>query len=304
MNNPRKENFLLIAIPVLFLTALAIGINWPQIARARNQAVDNLINRADQSLIAGDRQEYLLYLRQASLISPSDPRPRILHAQYYRQIGDLDTALAIYKDGPEPSYIYLGNLALANQNWPQAMAYFDRSIRDKRIAPGLAGKAIALFNLKQVKQGCDAAKEAYRLDINAPSAEKVAKVCAVLSNEVGEGANILKLDTQRLSTKRGRANFLIENGAVVIGENELESSSENTPGDWLLLAHLAMERSDYDKAWLRAEQGLKQVPADANLLQIAIDIKQKLADQSSGQKRQNYESEKNHFVKLKELIPR
>ena len=300
MSAPRPKKFFIFGTAIFALSALILVAFGPDIKSAQAKAVDNLIGRAQTAAKAGDKQLFLLYLRQAEAIDPFDVGARTLHAQHYQAAGDYARAIAIYEGGGvSPNAAYLGKLALKAQDYRRAEKYFTAASKEGSKTSGLAGKAISLFNQNKVTAGCDAAAQAHKLDINNPDAERAAKLCLVLAKESTDHASNISLTPPDLSTKRQRAYFLIDNGVLTTGERELEASVENTPADWLLLATLASGRRDYQKAQIAVEQGLTLDRSNWELLNLAVVIYEKLAAQTSGQKRAEYQKisdEKKHVI--------
>lgn len=306
MKEKRPRSFFIIGATILAAAAVTIGLLMPNLTSAQQKLADSLIAKAQRTQEAGDSKLYLLYLHEAELVSPADPRPRSLHGQYYLAAGDYKKAIDIYQDGGvNPNYAYLGNLALKAQDYSRAARYFDKASREGLKTQGLAGKAISYFNLKKISQGCSLADEAFKLDINNRQASRAKAVCVVLSGgEVEDRSLFPELASEQLATKRGRAYFLAGSQVLVAAEAELESSPENTPSDWLFLAKLASSRGEYKKAAADIEQGLKKSPADWELLHAAVDINEVLASKGSGKERQNYQESAQHFRLLLQQIPR
>ena len=306
MKEKRPRSFFIIGAAILATAAVTIGLFTPNLAAAQRELADHLLSRAKQAQQEGKDKLHLLYLSEAEVASPQDPRARSLHGQYYVARGDYKRGIDIYEGGEvSPNYAYLGNLALKAQNYNQAVRYFDKASREGLKTQGLAGKAISYFNLKKISQGCSLADEAFKLDINNQQASRAKAVCVVLSGgEVEDRSLFPELASEQLATKRGRAYFLAGSQVLVAAEAELESSPENTPSDWLFLAKLASSRGEYKKAAADIEQGLKKSPADWELLHAAVDINELLTEKSGGKERQNYQELAQHFRLLLQQIPR
>lgn len=286
---------------ILGITALTIAVKLPDLANFQRNISDHLITQAKASQKAGDNASFLLYLHEAELINPLDNQARTLRAGYYQTRGDLSKALAVYRSGPTSANpAYLGKLALKAQHYPEAEKYFNTAIKEGAKVDGLAGKALALFNQKKTEEGCAAAAEAYKLDINSSLAERAAKVCLALSDNPATYTDAINLTPPILKSKRQLGYFLLANDIVTRGEEELASSPENTPADWLLLAKVAVARDDFKKAQSSVEQGLKLDRTNLALLQLDVVINEKLASQNSGKKREDYQAKAN---KIKIVIP-
>lgn len=306
MKKESSRSFFVLSGLVFCLVALLVGIFWPNLVSAQQKLSDELISKAEKARQEGNDKLYLLYLHEAETINPLDTKARVQHAQYYVARGDYARAITIYQGGGvSPNYAYLGNLALKAQDYNLAMRFFDKASREGLKAEGLAGKAISYFNLKNTKLGCSLSDEAFKLDVNNRRANSAKAVCIVMTNGGGEDSSLYPdISSPKMSTKRGRAYFLADNGVPVAAEAELESSAENTPGDWLFLAKLSASRKEYDKALSRIELGLKKDPTNWDILQAAVMINEKLASESSGKQHQTYIDSAAHYKALLEQIPR
>ncbi len=306
MKKGSSRSFFVLSGLVFCLAALLIGIFGPNLVSAQQKITDNLIDKAQKAKQSGDAKLFELYLYEAETANPFDTKARTLHAQYYVDGGDFGHAIAIYQSGGvSPNYAFLGNLALKAQDYNLATRFFDNASREGLVAEGLAGKAISYFNLRNVEQGCNLADDAFKLDVNNKRANSAKSVCTVMANGgVGESTLPPGLTDPKLSSKRERAYFLAESGVPVVAESELESSLENTPGDWLFLANFAASRKEYDKALRRIEQGLKKDPTNWEILQAAVIFNENLASKSTGKQRQNYIDSSIHYKTILEQIPR
>lgn len=85
-------------------------------------------------------------------------------------------------------YLNTGNKFLSNENYEEAMEYYDEAIRlDSEYPPAHYYKAFAYYKIEQYAQGLDAVNEAIRLDPKDFSA--YALKCMLLLNEPQAGVD-------------------------------------------------------------------------------------------------------------------
>ncbi len=283
MPEPKKQvNFFWIAAGIILLTALVITLHWPEITAWRQHKVDVLLRSAKEQKTAEARYSYL---QQASLIDSHDPLATEAMAQFWLDRGETDKAIAAYQQGIDnPNYVYLGNLALQNQNYPLALQYFKNANGVDSTTSGLVGEAAADFNLNNITDGCNKALQASKSDLSSEQAKNLLKSCILLGGNNTEAAQLVG---QSQPSSREVAYILLSSKVYQQAEQKLNSLEEKGTGDYLVLARLAAARGDITTATKLAEQGIELDKANIELNKALVQYYTILGDNTKKDLYQN-----------------
>lgn len=253
MENPKKQvNFFIIAFGIIFTTGLLIAIHLPEISAWRNSVSDRLLIKAEAAKSSDEKYGWLM---QAHLFNQRDPATVAALANFYKDNGEVTKAIDIYTTGiAEPNYVYLGNLALQDQNYLLANKMFERAGKDKRSAESLSGAAVALLNLGKLSEGCQKADEAGRLNLGSDKAKSAITACEVLKESTGSDLSSEASLKDDDAAKRRAAYILLKAQVYKQAEAKLESLNEKLAQDYLELAKLAAGRGEMKPAVVQAEK--------------------------------------------------
>jgi len=277
-----KKSFVAISVILMLIVGLLVVTFMPEITSWRLSIADNLIAKANAT---NSESKKYSYLNQANLIGFGDPIASNELAEFWIDRGEYQKAIDVYtKNVKDPNYTALGILSLKARDYEQAKQYFEIANKQNTTAESNAGEALALYNLGKISEGCDKANTAIKLNLTNLLANKAVESCLILGGTLPD--SVVATDISSLSD-RALAYKLIDAYVYNQGEKRMNTITEKTALDYLVISQLLASQGNIDEAIATVEKGIDIDKSIADIYLHAIRLYNIKGDNSKIQEYQN-----------------
>jgi len=264
----------IVLVIYLVAAALILILLWPWVNGGRHHFLVAQVTRAQHEQQAGDWRAAAATLQRANWLSFGDGAVPLALGRVYESAGEYPAAIRAYQQlGFSRGYQLVGQAALKSQGYALAEKTYAQAVADAPTAANFDQLAVAQYNLGQTANGCHNADKALKADLTDTQAQSLAIVCLIIQGQASQAAATYPQQASQFASSDRQADiYLIQSGAVRIGEQRLEKLSNKSVQDWLILAQIAAQRADLSSAISRAQSGLKLDPTNVQLNQFALKI--------------------------------